>query len=115
MVAVKSSQKLFTDEEISRLTGICMDHLPGVARSKRLGSKVAIDAQGGLIWMQTAVRPGQRLLVTNEANERMQECLVIFADTRLARGIAVAFRFSTPVSKFWHNLEIGKTSLPSVP
>jgi hypothetical protein len=38
MVTVKSSQKLFTDEEISRLTGICIDHLHGVARSKHLGS-----------------------------------------------------------------------------
>jgi hypothetical protein len=40
MVTVKSSQKLFTDQEISRLTGICLDHLHGVARSKHLGSIV---------------------------------------------------------------------------
>ena len=47
MVTVKSSQKLFTDEEISRLTGICMNHLHGLARSKHLGSIVrAAEAAG---------------------------------------------------------------------
>ena len=47
MVTVKSSQKLFTDEEISRLTGICMEHLHGVARNKRLGSIVRVAAAAG--------------------------------------------------------------------
>jgi hypothetical protein len=47
MVVVKSSQKLFTDEEISRLTGICMDHLHGVARSKHLGSIVRAATAAG--------------------------------------------------------------------
>jgi hypothetical protein len=37
MVTVKSSQKIFTEEEISRLTGICIEHLHGVARSRHLG------------------------------------------------------------------------------
>jgi hypothetical protein len=47
MVTVKSSQKIFTDEEISRLTGICIEHLHGVARSKHLGSVVrAAEAAG---------------------------------------------------------------------
>jgi len=40
MVTVKSSQKIFTEEEISRLTGICVEHLRAVARSKHLGSIV---------------------------------------------------------------------------
>ncbi len=37
MVKIKSSQKLFTEEEVSRLTGICQDHLHSLARSKHLG------------------------------------------------------------------------------
>lgn len=36
-VVVKSSQKVFTAEEISSLTGICMEHLRAAARSKHLG------------------------------------------------------------------------------
>ena len=38
MVNVKSSQKIFTEEEISGLTGICRDHLRDLARTKHLGS-----------------------------------------------------------------------------
>lgn len=37
MVKIKSSQKLFTEEEVSRLTGICLEHLHNLARSKHLG------------------------------------------------------------------------------
>jgi hypothetical protein len=37
MVTVKSSQKIFTAEEISGLTGICIEHLRSLARSKHLG------------------------------------------------------------------------------
>ena len=37
MITIKSSQKLFTAEEVSRLTGICLSHLQSLARSKHLG------------------------------------------------------------------------------
>lgn len=37
MVRVKSSQKIFTDAEIARLTGICVEHLHSLARSRHIG------------------------------------------------------------------------------
>lgn len=37
VVKIKSNQKLFTEEEVSRLTGICLEHLHSLARSKHLG------------------------------------------------------------------------------
>ncbi len=37
MVRIKSSQKLFTEEEVSGLTGICLEHLHNLARTKHLG------------------------------------------------------------------------------
>ena len=37
MVTVKSSQKIFTDTEVSSLTGLCVDHLHNFARSRHLG------------------------------------------------------------------------------
>ena len=37
MVKIKSSQKLFTDEEVSGLTGICLEHLHALARTRHLG------------------------------------------------------------------------------
>lgn len=47
LVTIKSSQKLFTADEVSRLTGICLDHLQSLARSKHLGSLArAAEAAG---------------------------------------------------------------------
>lgn len=37
VVKVKSSQKIFTEAEIAGLTGICMEHLHGLAKSRHLG------------------------------------------------------------------------------
>jgi len=37
VVTIKSSQKLFTDLEVSGLTGICLEHVRQLARSKHLG------------------------------------------------------------------------------
>lgn len=37
VVKVKSSQKIFTDAEIASLTGICLEHLHGLARKRHLG------------------------------------------------------------------------------
>ncbi len=48
MITVKSTQKTFTEDEISRLTGICSDHLRAMARTRHLGSIVrAAGAAGG--------------------------------------------------------------------
>jgi hypothetical protein len=37
VVKVKSSQKIFTDTETASLTGICVEHLHSLARSRHLG------------------------------------------------------------------------------
>jgi hypothetical protein len=38
MVRVKSSQKFFTEDEVASLTGICLEHLRGLARNRHLGT-----------------------------------------------------------------------------
>lgn len=38
MVRIKSSQKIFTEDEVTNLTGICIEHLRGLARNKHLGT-----------------------------------------------------------------------------
>ena len=56
MITVKSTQKVFTEDEISRLTGICTEHLRDMARSKHLGSIVrAAGVAGGQVerWLFT--------------------------------------------------------------
>lgn len=47
MVRIKSSQKLFTEEEVASLTGICREHLRGVARHKHLGTLVGVAEAAG--------------------------------------------------------------------
>ena len=37
MIKVKSSQKIFTDTETANLTGICLDHLHDLARTRQIG------------------------------------------------------------------------------
>jgi hypothetical protein len=57
MVTVKSSQKIFTEEEITGLTGICREHLLDLARSKHLGSRARAAGVAG--------DQADRLLFTN--------------------------------------------------
>ena len=53
MVRVKSSQKTFTEDEVSRLTGICLDHLRALARNRHLGrltrAAQAAGAEAGVL------------------------------------------------------------------
>ena len=58
MIKIKSSQKLFTDEEVSGLTGICLEHLHALARTRHLGFIViarAAEAAGEQVeqWLFT--------------------------------------------------------------
>lgn len=47
MVTIKSSQKIFTEDEVASLTGICLDHLHALAQNKHLGKLVrAAEAAG---------------------------------------------------------------------
>ena len=47
MVRVKSSQKLFTEDEVANLTGICLEHLRGLAQNKHLGTLVRAAEEAG--------------------------------------------------------------------
>ena len=38
MVRIKSSQKLFTEDEVVNLTGICLEHVRSLARNRHLGT-----------------------------------------------------------------------------
>lgn len=47
MVRIKSSQKLFTEDEVASLTGICLDHLRRLAQHRHLGTLArAAEAAG---------------------------------------------------------------------
>lgn len=60
-----------------------------------------INAHGGSIRMQTTVQPGQLLLLTNKANQKTQQCLVLSVTARLRHDQEVVFEFVTPSPQFW--------------
>jgi hypothetical protein len=59
MVRIKSSQKVFTEEEVASLTGICVEHLRGLALNKHLGTLASAAETAG-------TRPGQWLFTNTE-------------------------------------------------
>ena len=58
MVKVKSSQKIFTDTETANLTGICLEHLHGLARRRHLGFIARVEVAG--------MRPDRRLFTLSD-------------------------------------------------
>jgi hypothetical protein len=63
-LVIRSSQKTFTEEEVSGLTGICQEHLRNLARSRHLGvlaraAEAAAEAAGA------AGQHAERLLFSN--------------------------------------------------
>ena len=55
-VTIRSSQKVFTEDEVSGLTGICLDHLRAFARLKHLGflSRAAAAGEQAGRWLFTS-------------------------------------------------------------
>src|SRR5262249_38621614 len=73
---------------------------------------ISINGTGGLILMASRVPPGQRIMVTNQANDQTQECVVVSVAPQPA-GSYVAFKFTAPTPQFWHGMEVGKGTLRS--
>ena len=48
MSQIPSSQKFFTEDEVSSLTGICLQHLRTLAQTKRIGSLIRAAGVAGV-------------------------------------------------------------------
>jgi hypothetical protein len=70
---------------------------------------ISINSDGGVLALESAVRPGQSILVTNKGNEQAQACEVVSVVARLGNSFDVEFKFPLPMPQFWRNVEIGKT------
>jgi len=60
---------------------------------------------GALLIMKTPVVAGQKLLLINEAAERVQECRVIRTSCRNSQELEVAVEFPTAQPEFWTRIE----------
>lgn len=69
---------------------------------------ISINANGGMMALRMPVLPGQRLVVTNRANEQTEEALIVWARPKSPSGTNLGFRFSSANPRFWANLEIGR-------
>ncbi len=59
---------------------------------------------GALLLMRTPVVAGQKLLLINEAAERVQECWVVRTSCCDSQELEVAVEFLTPQPEFWDRL-----------
>ena len=82
-------------------------YTPGGDPFYELTYSIVVNGGGGLISMTSDVRPGQRLVVTNEGNDQSQECVVVSVELYRSH-IALKFPAATP--QFWRDLEIGKSA-----
>jgi hypothetical protein len=66
---------------------------------------IEINAHGALIAMKTAMPPGERLLLTNETNQKTVECTVQTLSTGQGQVIVAAVAFAAPAPEFWRKLD----------
>ena len=59
---------------------------------------------GALLLMKTPVVAGQKLLLINEAAERVQECRVVRTSCCASQELEVAIEFPSPQPEFWKRL-----------
>ena len=69
---------------------------------------ILVNGNGGLISMSSRVRPGQRLVVTNQGNDQTEQCVVVSVGARATDRSNIALKFPTSMPQFWRGLEIGK-------
>ena len=62
---------------------------------------IEINAHGVLIAMKAAMAPGERLLLTNQTNQRTQEGTVLAVTARQGQDVQIAIEFTAPSALFW--------------
>jgi hypothetical protein len=110
--SVKSS---FVDRRGTRRVSV---HIPLFVYGRTVGGDpfyeeaytIQVNGNGGLISMSNPVRPGQRLVVTNQGNEKTERCIVVSVAARASDRNNIALKFPEPAPHFWRGLEIGKGS-----
>jgi hypothetical protein len=95
-------------------------HIPVFVYGRTLGGDpfheetytILVNGNGGLISMSSRVRPGQRLVVTNQGNDQTELCIVVSVEPRVTDRSKIALKFPKPAPLFWRGLEIGNSPGP---
>jgi hypothetical protein len=64
-------------------------------------TSLVVNSNGALLTLTNPVKFGQRLLLTNPANLREQECRVVYLGTKLEKRSEVGVAFPEPTPQFW--------------
>lgn len=67
MVTIRSSQKIFTEEEVSSLTGICLEHLRALAGNRHLGFFIQAAQLAGASAIEAAQAAGASAIEAAQA------------------------------------------------
>ncbi|MGH9593725.1 MAG: PilZ domain-containing protein [Bryobacteraceae bacterium] len=62
---------------------------------------ISVSATGALLVLRTPVKLGEKLLLTNPANLREQQCKVVHLGERTKVHAEVGVAFSKPCASFW--------------
>jgi hypothetical protein len=62
---------------------------------------LGVSAYGGLLVLSANVRPGQKLILTNNSTQAELECTVVYLGPQRTKTTEVAIEFSLPNAKFW--------------
>src|SRR5437879_11915031 len=86
-------------------------HGQGISPFFEENSILNASGTGALLLMRTPVVAGQKLLLINEAAQRVQECRVVRTSCCESRELEVAVEFPTPQPECWNRLgEQGRES-----
>jgi cell division septum initiation protein DivIVA len=67
LLKIRSSQKVFTEEEVSSLTGICLEHLRTLAGNRHLGFFIEAAQEAGSQAIEAAQAAGAQALEAAQA------------------------------------------------
>jgi hypothetical protein len=87
-------------------------HLPDWSPFHEKASSLNVSAAGARLSMNTTVRPGQSLLLTNSVTQAEQECRVAYVARGELQSIEVAVEFLRPSPDFWHVIAAPRPTTP---
>lgn len=88
-------------------------HAPGKEPFHEKARTLEISSHGGLLTVVTRVWVGQKLLLTNIANQEERECHVVRLGVKHSEEREVAIEFTQPAPEFWNTNTLRPEAAPS--
>jgi hypothetical protein len=73
----------------------------GRARNHFTKKRIHVNANGALLLLSVPIRKGQKLILTNQLTQQVQDCRVVFLGTRRGRTVEAGVAFPLTNPNFW--------------